>query len=73
VGPKEWVRIIGVLVTAAGLLCLPVGIGVSPKRDLSFFSNLADLNILLEIGAICMTIGVLFLVVSLFLPCGEDL
>ena len=66
-------RIIGVCVSAAGLLCLPIGIGVSPKRDLSLFHNLADLNSFFEIGVLLVITGLLFLVVSLFLPRGEDL
>jgi hypothetical protein len=72
VGPKEWVRIIGVLVTAAGLLCLPVGIGVSPKRDLSLFHNFADIDYFLKSGVLLVIVGVLFLIAALFLSSGEE-
>ena len=41
-----FLRIAGAATAAAGLLCLPVGYGIDPKRDLSAFSNLADIGIL---------------------------
>jgi hypothetical protein len=70
-GFKEWGRLLGVLLVCAGVLCLPIGFGVSPRQDLSFFHNLADLNIFFKTGAALVAIGSLVLVASLFLPSAE--
>ena len=42
---KLILRIAGVASIAGGALCFPVGYGVNPKRDLSVFSNLADMGL----------------------------
>ena len=42
-----------------GLICLPVGYGHSPKRDLSAFNNFADLGAFIKIGLVLMAIGVI--------------
>lgn len=45
---KIGLQIAGAAVAALGVLCLPVGFGVNPKRDLSAFFNLADMGIFLK-------------------------
>jgi hypothetical protein len=51
-----------------GLLCFPIGFGASPKRDTSAFSNFADLGIFFKAGLILLTVGLLLLVITLFIP-----
>lgn len=34
---KEWVQTLGIVLTACGVMCFPVAIGVSQKRDTSLF------------------------------------
>lgn len=50
---KLFLRIAGVASAAVGVLCLQVGYGISPKRDLSAFSNLADMGIFLPVDSSC--------------------
>lgn len=71
-GPKSWTRLAGVLIVAVGVMCFPVGWGVSPKRDLSFFNNLADLGGFVEWGMAISGAGIIILVLSIFVPPGEE-
>ena len=43
---KAWIRGTGIVTLLVGGLALPVGIGISPKRDTSVFHNLADFGLL---------------------------
>jgi hypothetical protein len=70
-GLKEWGRSLGVISICIGVLCFPVGFGVSPKRDLNVFSNLADLNLFFEAGVALVGAGGLVCIVSVFLPSAE--
>ena len=68
---KLVLRIVGVATAAAGLVCLPVGYGINPKRDLSVFNNLADTGMFITLGLILMAVGAVMLAASWFLP-GEE-
>jgi hypothetical protein len=65
---KLVLRVGGLLAAAIGVLCLPIGYGVSPKRDLSVFSNLADMGAFIKAAFVLIPFGVIALVVSRFLP-----
>jgi hypothetical protein len=49
----------GMVVFLFGLMCLPVGYGNKPNRDLSAFNNFADLGAFIKLGLILMGIGVI--------------
>jgi hypothetical protein len=61
-------RVGGVFLFVAGLECMPVGYGVSPKRDLSAFNNIADTGSLVWLGIAMMLAGVLTLAGASFIP-----
>jgi len=68
---KLVVRIAGVVSIAGGALCLPVGYGINPKRDLSVFSNLADTSIFVTLGLVLLAVGMLLFLGSWLLPGRE--
>jgi len=68
---KLVVRIAGVVSIASGALCLPVGYGINPKRDLSVFSNLADTSIFVTLGLVLLAVGMLLFLGSWLLPGRE--
>jgi hypothetical protein len=68
---KLVLRIAGVISLAVGALCLPVGYGINPARDLSVFSNLADIGVFVTIGLIMLVLGALLLLSSCLLPGRE--
>jgi hypothetical protein len=57
-------RFSGAIALAIGVMCLPVGYGISPKRDLSAFSNLADMGLFLKAALLLVPIGILALTIS---------
>lgn len=61
----------GVVIAAIGLMCLPVGLGVSPKRDLSLFNNLADIGVFLKAALVVIPLGLIGAAVSYLLPGAE--
>jgi len=65
---KEWLRAIGIVILCIGLLCFPIGIGVSPKRDTSVFFNLADLGLFIQAGLALVTAGLALLLSSVLAP-----
>ena len=67
---KTVLRTGGTVVVAMGIVCLPVGFGISPKRDLSLFNNLADLGAFVQMGLILIAVGLLALGLSFMVP-GE--
>jgi hypothetical protein len=67
---KIILRLGGLVCFAGGTMCLPKGYGVNPKRDLSVFFNLADMNAFIKIGLLLMAVGAVSFVASLVLP-GE--
>jgi hypothetical protein len=66
--PRIVVRAIGTAVSMLGLLCLPVGFGASPKRDISLFSNFVDLGLYLQLALILIPTGIVMLLLSFLLP-----
>jgi hypothetical protein len=53
-------------------MCMPVGYGVSPKRDQSVFHNLADMNAFVVWGAALGGCGVCLLAAAFILSVGRD-
>jgi hypothetical protein len=60
------------VVAAIGVVCLPIGFGVSPKRDLSLFNNLADMGSFVNVGILLITLGVISLGLSSLVPSDLD-
>ena len=69
---RSWIRGIGAAIALVGLGALPVGMGVSPKRDTNFFNNLADTGMFIEYGFLLILIGLVILIGSVFLPPYDD-
>jgi hypothetical protein len=69
---KTVARIIGITLLLIGAGSLPVGFGVSPKRDLSAFNNAADLAAFVKPGVVLMGAGLVAVVLSWFLPKSRD-
>lgn len=67
---KLILRVGGVLCFACGVLFIPLGYGISPKRDLSAFNNIVDSGAFFKTGLVLMAIGAAVYVISLLLP-GE--
>jgi len=65
---RDWLKIVGIGMICVGLLSFPLGFGISPKRDLSAFSNLADLGVLIRFGMASLVLGGVLLAASLFFP-----
>jgi hypothetical protein len=68
---KLGLQIAGIAVTAVGVLYLPVGFGVNPKRDLSAFLNLTDMGLFLKAALVLIPLGAIVFAVSYVLPGGE--
>ena len=60
------------LILVLGVMCVPVGWGVNPKRDQSAFLNLADMGAFLRYAAIGIASGLILLAASALLPRGRD-
>ena len=76
VAPMIWTarlvtRVIGVVLLTVGFLCVPVGLGASPKRDTSLFFNFADAGVYLRIAVILVPLSVAVIILSYLLP-GDD-
>ena len=70
---KNWVRGIGIVIALLGVTALPLGMGVSPKRDTNFFNNLADTGMFIKYGFVLIFIGIVVLIASVFIsPHDED-
>jgi hypothetical protein len=69
--PRLIIQVAGIILFFAGLLCLPVGWGASPKRDTSLFFNFADLGLYLRAALILMPVGIGVAISSFLLP-GDD-
>ncbi len=65
---RDVARMVGFVLLGFGFLCLPVGIGASPKRDTSAFFSFADMGLYLKIALILMPLGLVIIIVSFFLP-----
>jgi len=62
----------GVVLFLLGIICLPAGYGLSPKRNLSAFNNLADLGAFIKMGLVLMGIGLVAFFISYFVPGESD-
>jgi heme/copper-type cytochrome/quinol oxidase subunit 1 len=60
----ETVRFVGIVLFLLGVMCMPVGYGVNPRRDQSVFHNLADMNAFVVWGAALGACGLVLLVVA---------
>jgi hypothetical protein len=65
---KARIRLAGILVLLLGGMFIPIGHGVSPKRDLSAFNNLADMGAFLTWAVALIGIGIVLIVVAVLLP-----
>ena len=65
---REFLRVAGWFALILGIMCLPAGWGVNPKRDQSAFRDLADIGAFLKFAAVGIVSGVILLVVSALLP-----
>jgi hypothetical protein len=66
--PRIVARVIGIVLLSLGLLCVPLGIGASAKRDTSVFSNFADQGLYMQAALILIVGGVVVALLSLLLP-----
>lgn len=65
---KTRIRLVGFGLLLLGGMFMPIGYGVSPKRDLSAFSNLADMGAFLKSGVVLMCAGVVVILAAVLLP-----
>lgn len=65
---KAHIRLAGIFVLILGGMFIPIGSGVSPKRDLSAFYNLADMGAFLTWAIALIGIGIVLIVVAVLLP-----
>ena len=65
-------RIGGIFAALIGVTCLPLGFGVSPKRDSSLFSNLADMGAFIRLGFGLIALGVIGIGLSYVIPGESD-
>jgi hypothetical protein len=68
----DTVRFVGIILLILGVMCMPIGYGVSPKRDQSVFHNLADMNAFVVWGAALGGCGVCLLAAAFILSVGRD-
>ena len=69
---KLFVRFTGMALLILGVICMPVGFGVNPKRDQSAFHNLADIRAFLLWGFLLAGSGVILLIVAAILPARAE-
>lgn len=65
---KARIRLAGILVLILGGMFIPIGHGVSPKRDLSAFNNLTDMGAFLTWAVALIGLGIVLIVVAVLLP-----
>ena len=65
--PKSWFLIVGVVLCCLGFMCLPLGYGANPKRDLNLFSNFADLGAFIQTGFLLLGAGLLVFTLTLLI------
>ena len=65
---KYWFLGSGIVVVAVGMSCLPLGFGLSPKRDTSIFNNISDTGAFINpITVALLAVGILLIIISLFI------
>jgi hypothetical protein len=52
------------VIAAIGGMCLPIGIGVSHRRDLSVFYNIRDLGGFVQMGLALLAVGLIAFAMS---------
>lgn len=65
---KEKLRIVGIVILAFGIICIPAGYLGNPKMGLTFFSYITDLDLKLKSGLALVLIGVIITILSYVLP-----
>jgi hypothetical protein len=65
---RDWVRSVGAVLFALGIMCLPKGFGANPERDTSAFFRVADTGIWLKLGLILTLAGIIVFVFAWVLP-----
>lgn len=65
-------RVAGAILLAIGVLCLPIGYSVNPKRDQSVFHNLADMGGFARAGVILGLVGLGLLIAGTTIRRGDD-
>jgi hypothetical protein len=64
-GLRSWIRVIGVLLTACGAICVPKGAGAHPYYFTLTFSYLVESGALFRIGVALVPLGVTLIIASL--------
>jgi len=64
---KTWFLIVGVVLCFLGFMCIPVGFGASPKRNLSLFSNFTDLGTFFQTGIVLLSAGMLVIALTMII------
>ena len=65
---KIVLRVGGMAILGMGVVFLPIGFGVNPKRDTSAFYNLADFSAFAQMGLLLVAVGLVALAVSHTIP-----
>lgn len=65
---KDSLRTGGIVLAIAGLVCMPTGAGINPKRDIHVFAWIADTGAFLKVGLWCFGIGASLLLLSFLVP-----
>jgi hypothetical protein len=65
---REFLQVAGMFALILGIICVPIGWGVNPKRDQSVFFNLADIGAFLRWAVVGIASGLILLLVSALLP-----
>lgn len=65
---KDSLRTGGIVLALMGLLCMPAGAGISPKRDIHIFAWIADTGAFLKASLWCFGIGISLLLLSFLIP-----
>ena len=63
-GPRSWIRIIGVLIATCGAICIPTGAGANPYYFTLTFSYLAESGALFRIELVLLPVGIALIVAS---------
>jgi hypothetical protein len=62
------IRVVALLLGLLRIMCFPAGLGVSPKRDLNAFNNLADVGNFVSIGVTFVGAAAVLFVASFLFP-----
>jgi CubicO group peptidase (beta-lactamase class C family) len=65
---KTWFLMTGIVLCCLGFICLPVGYGANPARDLSLFHNFADLGFFIPTGIMLFCAGLVVIILTFVVP-----